>query len=41
MQAKSGWDIDEAEFPRKGPPETRAWFSQRSMHQVPRPQSPQ
>jgi len=29
MQAKSGWDIDEAEFPRKGPPETRAWFALR------------
>ena len=29
MQAKSGWDIDEADFPRKGPPETRAWFALR------------
>ncbi len=29
MQALSGWNIDEADFPRKGPPESRAWFALR------------
>lgn len=29
MQTRTGWDIDAADFPRKGPAESRAWFALR------------